>query len=58
MNSKSYRDMVLEYIEILGEIDKAEDKNTANDEINKLKKKASDLKQQIDTYKLKKNERS
>ena len=50
MNSKNYRDIVLEYIEKLGEIDKGED------QLSKLKKEASDLKQQIDDLKRKRNE--
>ena len=48
MNSKNYRDQVLEYVQKLGEIDKVED------QLLELKKEASDLKQQIDHSKRKK----
>lgn len=54
MNSKSYRDIVLEYIEKLGEIDKAADQRIGEDKLIKLKKEANVLKEQIDKYKLKK----
>jgi hypothetical protein len=45
MNSKNYRDIVLAYVDKLGEVDKAED------QLTKLKKEASDLKEQIDNAK-------
>jgi septal ring factor EnvC (AmiA/AmiB activator) len=59
MNSKNYRDMVLEYVEKLGEIHTLEDKliqqNNQSDELKKqlsnLKKETSNLKQQIDNCK-------
>jgi hypothetical protein len=58
MNSKDYRDIVLEYVQKLGEIDRAEDEvvNSGGAENFKtqlagLKKEASDLKQQIDNFK-------
>ncbi len=59
MNSKNYRDLVLEYVEKLGEIDQTEDQLAASknqpielkDALTKLKKEASDLKDQIDQSK-------
>jgi hypothetical protein len=59
MNSKNYRDLVLEYVQKLGEIDKAEDQLREfkeppvelKDQIVTLKKEASNLKQQIDNSK-------
>jgi hypothetical protein len=48
MNNKIYRDIVLAYVEKLGEIDKLED------ELRRRKQEASDLKQQIDNSKGKK----
>jgi len=59
MNSKNYRDLVLEYVEKLGEIDKIENqliksKNQPTELTNnltKLKTEVSNLKQQIDASK-------
>lgn len=45
MNSKNYRDIVLAYVNKLGEIDKTED------QLTELKKEASKLKQEIDDAK-------
>jgi hypothetical protein len=44
-NKKKYRDIVLPYIEKLGEIDKLED------ELTKKKEEASKLKKEIDDFK-------
>lgn len=54
MNSKNYRDLVLDYVQKLGEIDKAEDERVGQDQLSKLKKEASDLKQKIDNSRKKK----
>ena len=59
MNSKNYRDLVLEYVEKLGEIDKIEDQLATSknqptqlkDALTKLKKEANNLKEQIDNSK-------
>lgn len=48
-NKKKYRDIVLPYIESLGEIDRLED------ELTKKKQKASELKKEIDDFKRQKN---
>lgn len=62
MNSKNYRDIVLEYVDKLGEIDRIEDELTKSnnqsteikDQLRELKKKVSYLRQQIDDCKRKK----
>jgi hypothetical protein len=58
MNSKNYRDIVLEYVQKLGEIDKIEDEfvnsggaENFKSQLTELKKEASNLKQQIDNFK-------
>jgi hypothetical protein len=58
MNSKNYRDIVLKYVEKLGEIDKVEDEfiNSGGAEnfktqLIELRKEVSNLKQQIDNFK-------
>ena len=53
MNNKDYRDIVLAYVEKLGEIDKLED------ELTEKKQEANELKKEIDNFKRKKiNERT
>ena len=62
MNNKNYRDIVLTYIDKLGEIDKLEDKLIESEEgkeqlkeqINALKTETNNLKKQIDSHKRKK----
>jgi phage shock protein A len=59
MNSKNYRDMVLTYVDKLGEIDKLEDQLIGSEnqpielknQLAELKKEVSNLKQQIDNFK-------
>lgn len=66
MNSKNYRDIILEYVQKLGEVDTTEDKlfelkksgkleeaNKIEKQLNELKKEANGLKQQIENCKRK-----
>ena len=67
MNSKNYRDAVLEYVQKLGEIDRFEDElfeyrkkgnleqaQETEKNLGELKKEASNLKEQIESHKRKK----
>lgn len=62
MNSKSYRDIVLTYVEKLEEIDKLENQLTKpqgetyelEEKVNKLKKEVEKLKKEINNCKRKK----
>jgi phage shock protein A len=62
MNSKNYRDIVLEYVEKLGEINSIEDQlakpenqsTMLKSQLATLKQEVSDLKQQMDNAKRKK----
>jgi Mg2+ and Co2+ transporter CorA len=64
MNSKNYRDIALEYVEKLGEIDKIEDQllrpenqsTELRNQLAQLKKETSNLKKQMDSSKRRKNE--
>jgi heterodisulfide reductase subunit C len=67
VNSKNYRDAVLEYVQKLGEIDRFEDElfeyrkkgnleqaQETEKNLGELKKEASNLKEQIESHKRKK----
>ncbi|WP_445244829.1 hypothetical protein [Microcoleus sp. OTE_8_concoct_300] len=62
VNRKNYRDMVLTYVDKLGEIDKLEDElvnsegetGELKEKINEYKKEVSELKKEIDNHKRRK----